>query len=237
MHTGIIMKKFTKNLTLFLSVIIVSWIATEEAQAQADVALDINSRYVWRGFDFGNSPSIQPEVTYAFGGLEVGVWGAYATTGNPDGTEIDWFASYGIEAGQGEIALSITDYTFPDGTTDYFSSDAHHIELGAGYSGPLSGQVGFYVDAGIFVLNDDDNSIYNEWGLTFGDDDLFATLFAGFTPGESAEYGTTGFAFINTGTTVSKSVDITEQFSINLTTSLVANPNSKNMFMVFGIGL
>ncbi len=38
---------------------------------------DLVSRYVWRGIDFGNSPAIQPNFSFAWKGLSIGAWGTY----------------------------------------------------------------------------------------------------------------------------------------------------------------
>ena len=37
------------------------------------------SRYIWRGTDYGHSPSIQPTLSLTAGGFEIGGWGAIAT--------------------------------------------------------------------------------------------------------------------------------------------------------------
>ncbi|MEI7499336.1 MAG: hypothetical protein WCK84_02710 [Bacteroidota bacterium] len=39
---------------------------------------DIFSRYIWRGYDFGNSPAIQPNICFAWKGFNIGAWGSYA---------------------------------------------------------------------------------------------------------------------------------------------------------------
>lgn len=39
---------------------------------------DIFSRYIWRGYDYGNSPSIQPNICFSWKGLNIGSWGSYA---------------------------------------------------------------------------------------------------------------------------------------------------------------
>lgn len=207
-----------------------------EVKAQVSVSMELNSRYVWRGFDFGNSPSIMPEVTYAAGGFEAGVWGAYATNGNPAGTEIDYFLSYTLATDAGDISLSVTDYTFPDEPGNYFDGDAHFIELGLTYATGLTDRSSFYISGNVFVHNDDDNASYVELGLDFDLNDVELGLFAGFTPAEAELYETTGFAFINTGLSVSKEFELSDSGrSIGISTALMANPNAERMFMVAGI--
>lgn len=207
-----------------------------EVEAQFSLGLETNSRYVWRGFDFGDSPSIMPEVTYAAGGLEVGIWAAYATNGDPDGTEIDIFASYTIETDAGNFALSVTDYTFPSPDVNYFDGDEHFVELGLHYDTAISNMTDFYLSGNIFVLNDDDNSIYVETGFDFDLDEVGLSLFGGFTPGESEEYATTGFAFINVGAAVSKDITLSSGREIGLSTAFITNPHAENAFVVFGVG-
>lgn len=202
-----------------------------DAYAQLSVSAEAYNRYVWRGADFGNSPSIQPDINYTAGNFEIGTWAAFATNGDPAGTEVDFYASYTFDTDAGDFSLSVTDYTFPDedfGT--YFSSASHFIELGGGYSGPESFPISIFT--GVFVTNDDDYSIYTELGYEVSN----VSLFLGFTPTESALYGTTGAGVINTGISVSRDVRISEFFSLGLSSSVIANPYSDNLYFLVGIG-
>ena len=206
--------------------------ATAPAAAQVSVQLDIMSRYVWRGADFGNSPSFQPGMTYTSGGLEIGTWAAVATTGDPDGYEIDWYASYTFETGAGDVSLMLTDYTFPiPGTGSYFTSDAHYLEAAAAFSGiaglPLS------AFAGIFLTNDDDNSVYLE--LSYDSEPV--GFFIGMTPAKSDMYGTSKAGIINTGINAGKTLKISESFEIGLSTSVILNPYSEDLFFLVGFSL
>ena len=45
------------------------------------VSCDIYNRYIWRGTDFGTSPSIQPGLTYTAGNLTLGAWSAWQFSG------------------------------------------------------------------------------------------------------------------------------------------------------------
>lgn len=216
-------------------VFLATMITHTEVSAQFSLGVDYQSRYVWRGFDFGNSPSIQPELTFTTGGLEIGAWAAYATNGDPAGTEIDWFASYTFETSAGDFSLFVTDYTFPDDPVRYLSKAAHYIEVGASFASEFSNGLGYYLSGGVFVHNDDDNSVYGEVGLEFDVEDVAITLFGGFSPIESAVYGNSTFSFINTGLSASKEVKITDFVSFDVSSSLIANPHAETMFFVFGI--
>jgi hypothetical protein len=203
-----------------------------DAYSQLSFGTDVYSRYVWRGADFGNSPSIQPDINFTAGNFEIGTWAAFATTGNPAGTEVDFYSSYTFATEAGDFSLAVTDYTFPDDPTgNYFSSESHFIELGAGYSGTESFPISIFT--GVFVTNDDDYSVYTEVGYEIGE----VALFMGFTPSESQLYGTTKAGIINTGFSVSKDIQISETFSIGLNSSVIANPYSDNLFFLIGFGL
>ena len=207
-----------------------------EAQAQFSVGVETNSRYVWRGFDFGNSQSIMPSASYTAGGLEVGLWGADATTGDPAGTEIDIYASYGVETDAGNFALSLTDYTFPTAGVDFFDGEEHFIELGVHYDTAINDMAGWFLSGNIFVANDDDDSIYIETGFDFALEGADLSLFSGFTPGESGQYGTTEFSFINVGAGVSKGIELESGREIGVSTSFITNPQAKTAYLVFGLG-
>lgn len=222
------MKSKSKTLLLFT---VFSLFFVADVYSQIGLSADVMNRYVWRGADFGNSPSIQPDINYSAGNFEIGAWAAFATNGNAAGTEVDFYATYTFETGAGDFILAITDYTFPqDPEGNYFKSSSHFVEAGAGYSGTESFPVNFFT--GIFLTNDDDYSIYTQIGYEVNDIELFI----GLTPAKSELYGTTGAGVINTGMTVTKPLQITEQFSISLTGSLIANPNTDDFFFLFGLG-
>ena len=107
------------------------------------VSCDLASRYVWRGTDFGNSPSIQPGISYNAGSFTFGAWSAWQFNGVAN--ENDIYASYAF----GDYSVTVTDYYFPG--SDFMEADvdtgAHNIELSL--SGSLAG-VGF--TTGLFVV-------------------------------------------------------------------------------------
>lgn len=202
---------------------------TFTAQAQVDLSLDINSRYVWRGTDFGSSPSLQPEISYTAGNFTIGTWAAFATNGNPAGSEIDFFASYAIETGAGTFELVVTDYTFPeDPSGAYFSASSHFVELGLGYEGTEKFPISIFT--GVFVTNDDDYSIYTELGYSISNLDLSL----GFTPGASELYGTNKAGIVSMGLGTSREITVSDSFSFTLNGQLLINPYQENAFFLVG---
>lgn len=209
------------------------------------VGVDLVSRYIWRGFDLGaNAPSIQPTVKYVNGGLTAGFWGAYSLANPANLEEIDIYASYSFGLGESGSALSlgITDYTNPNSGVrmgsfanfdDVDGPGAHYIELNAGFTGPESFPLSLSFN--MFLHNIADNPVYFQIGYATSVGEVPLSLFLGGTPSDNAYYGTTGFSLINVGFTASKSIKVTDSFSIPMFGSVSLNPASEKMFYVLGV--
>ena len=215
-------------------------LGSADIQAQVSVSADIASRYIWRGVDYGNSPSFQPGLGFTTGSFSIGTWGAYsfAGTGNVF-AEHDLWASYGIETGSGTISILYTDYYYPSAGLKFFdyssTGGAHVLELGLGYTGaegfPVSIK-GFYN-----VHCDPDKSIYLEAAYPFAVDGVGLTVFAGGSPKKSAWYVTSGAALINVGIAAKKIIAVTETFSLPVSATFIVNPELEQSYLMFGFTL
>jgi hypothetical protein len=236
------------NLRYFLiSLTIFFGLSTINSFTQSiSLGTDLVNRYIWRGLNAGGgSPSVQPNASLMAGGFTIGFWGAYPLEPNLL-EEIDLYASYAFVLEEsGSLSLGFTDYIFPNSGTRIFNfhnyndpngPGAHFLEINAGYSGPENLPV--YLSFNVFVYNLKNNPIYFQVGYNTNIEDVDLNLFVGGTPGEdTGYYGVTKFNIINTGFTVSKSIKITESFSLPIFGSLIANPASGNLYYVFGIKL
>jgi hypothetical protein len=206
------------------------------------------SRYVWRGLNAGDAPSVQPSISVGIKGLEIGSWGAYSLSNEiTGGDEIDLWIGYSIDLeGGGALGVLVTDYYFPNGGegfgnyADYDDEDgpgAHTLELGGSFTFPsfpltVAGYVNFH--------NDEGHNVYlqADWPLTVGETAL--NLFAGATPGSEDNpdyYGTRDFAFINIGLTAERQIGVTDRFSLPLTASWILNPEQDIAYLVVGLSL
>ena len=233
--------KMLRSLCLLLGLFVLSTPAT----AQVNVGSDLVSRYVWRGYDFGESFSIQPSIAYSRGGFTVGSWASYSISADGSGAnEHDLYVSYAT----GPFEVGLTDYFFPappgpggvPETARFFNYDnngegAHILEPYVAFSGPESFPIQLY--AAILAYNEPDNSVYLETSYAFSVDgvDLGATV--GFVPMESAFYLTDGASFVNLGVSASKAVEITDTFSVPVSVQYVLNPETERTFLVFGLSL
>jgi hypothetical protein len=231
------MNRSIANMTKVLGLSAVFLMMGTEVMAQSfSLGADLTSRYIWRGYDFGESLSIQPALTFSAGNFEAGAWASYSISADGSGANENdlWF---GYSAGP--VTFGVTDYYFPSpGGLGFFSYDgdgegAHWIEPYVSFGGTESFPLSLY--GAVFVHNDPDNSIYLQADYPFTVDGVELSLTAGAVAGESAFYGTEGFALVNLGISASKEVPITDQFSLPLSVAYILNPDTERAFLVFGV--
>jgi len=221
-----------------------------ETESPFSLNVDLMSRYVWRGTDFNSSPSIQPGISYAKGGLTVGAWGAFTTSLNGI-QETDLYASYTIKD---MISITVTDYFFLNEAkplNKYYNyndtTTGHIIETSISFNGTEKIPLTFLLATNVWgadarKLNSDGSkgniqySTYAELGYTF----KFLNAFLGFNltnadtdNGESGFYGDS-MGVVNLGITAKKKVNITENFNLPITVSLITNPEAERIYLVAG---
>ncbi len=226
---------------------------------QFNVGADLVSRYIWRGKDYGNSPAIQPNVSFSYAGLRIGVWGSYGvlyneTSGNY--AEFDPNISYTLKW----FTIGVTDYFYPNGFSPnndlkfdrYFiyanDKTGHIFEASLTFTGPEN--VPLQVYAGTMFYGADKGKADGEYGK--GTSNNYSTYFEisypftirgigvkpfiGGIPYGSAIYGPTG-GVVNAGLTISKSLKISREYELPVFGSIISNPQAQSVFMVFGVSL
>jgi len=212
------------------------------SQAQSvSLGADFVNRYVWRGYDFGNSFSVQPDLSLSAGGFTIGSWASYSISADGgQADEHDLYASYSIGLlNSGSVDLTVTDYYFPN-TGDWSDFDgegegSHWIELMGSITLPESFPL--TLAAALMVHNDPDNSLYIEVAVPFSVSDVDLGLTLGVVAGESAFYGVTDAHLVNLGISASKDLQITESFSLPLSAGYILNPATDKSHLVFGFSL
>ena len=225
----------------FLAICAIAVFTVTSAKAQFATGADIVSSYVWRGVPqegTKGTPNIQPFVTFTTGSFTIGSWASSSFLGNVK--EVDLYATYTISPA---LAVTITDYNwgFTKSYFDYGTTTDHIYEATLAYTGPEK----FPISASI-------NTMFagNDKSLTDATKQAFTTyielgyqvtplvkVFAGGVLGGSANYATTAAGVTNVGIKVSKSVVITDKFSLPVYGILGANPYSGGAFFVAGITL
>ncbi|NTV97788.1 MAG: hypothetical protein HGA70_01305 [Chlorobiaceae bacterium] len=224
------MKKTLKLLCLSTALIIGTGGA---AKAEGfKIGADLVSSFVWRGGDIGDSPAIQPNISYTFSGsgIVLGAWGTYAVkdylpygaTEKNNYKEVDLYLTVPV----GPLSVTLTDYlnaTADDTRAFDFSNDGPNvIELSASVSlGDLS-LLGAVNIAGA----DTGNAKYFEAGYKFYDKSGYSAK-AIIGAGDEDYYGDLegdNIALVNTGISVSK-----DRFTV----SYVYNPDAERSHLVF----
>jgi hypothetical protein len=220
-------------------------------KSSVTLSADVMSRYVWRGADFGASPSVQPTLYYNCGGwFELGVWGAYSLKGVYSETDPYLKLTYKY------FSLILSDYfSYSDTLTNkpaYFDfgkkTTNHILEASLLFKGPEKFPLSIL--AGTYFYGNDRNlgydavkdsslenyySTYIELTYSFKCAHSNFDFFLGLTP-QAGVYGNT-FGVINTGINAYKKIKLTPTFELPLKASLIFNPQAERVFFVVGFTL
>jgi hypothetical protein len=230
-----------KTLTLLLmltSGTLVS--ANDSTKVDLSVGTDLVSHYVWRGLLLSNSPSIQPSMGITYCGFSFGSWASYSVSPSAF-QEVDLYMSYSI----GSITVGVNDYFNPNDSlgfdNNYFNysknTTLHSLEPFISFS--EIGGTPFSATAGVFVYgndrDDEGNSLYSSYlELSYATNvkDYGLNIFGGATLGNG--YYASKAAIVNLGVSISKELKVMENFTIPCKGSFIVNPNTQNVFLVFG---
>lgn len=194
----------------------------QDSKGAWTTGVDLVSSYIWRGSQAGVF-SIQPTVKYVDGGFSVGAWGSGdLTTGAPQ--EADLFALYTLKSG---LSLGVTDYHY--NSSKLFADKVHAIEANLGYS------VGKFSLAGNYIFNTASGSVGNDKYFEAGYQFTTVKLFLG--AGDGWYTNDASFQVCNIGISTTKTIKISDSFSIPLTGSVIVNPNKEQVFYVMAISL
>ncbi len=198
---------------------------------------DLVSRYIFRGQDFGNSPAIQPSFSFSKKGFTIGAWGSYAFIATPTGIEADLYASYETKFG---LSIGITDYYYPTEflkirpdssiapvrTGSYFDyAHTHYDELN------ISQSIKNFSIAANWGFHNMNNAVYFEAGYEF----KWLQFFIG--AGNQLYTKKGNFNVVNIGITASKDINITKNYAIGISSSVILNPDAEQIHLVFGLSL
>jgi len=201
------------------------------------------SRYVWRGIDIGDTPNIQPTISFIYGGLELGMWASYPLSVlSSSNNEQDLFLSYTYDADGSNYSVILTDYYFPNAGLKFQNWDgngngAHTVEIAASYSSPIDNSVNLF--AAYNIYNDTDNSFYLEAGYSVSLRNIPINFSVGGAKGKSSWHGinTKRFELTNLGVKTSKEVQVSKNLLISVSASYIINFYVGKSYLVFGIGI
>lgn len=235
--TNFLKRKSMKTVKI-LAVAALVLVSFSTAKAQFAVGTDIVSNYVWRGVQQDaspkGSPNIQPYVSFTAGKLTIGSWGSYSILSTVK--EVDLYATFAFSS---LFSVTVTDYNWLFTGGNYFDYSGHVFEGSLNYAGvesfPLSVSLNtMFAGADKKADNSQAYSTYFELGYPIAEN---VKLSLGGVANESPNFYTTGLALTNISLKASKSIEISDKFSLPVYGVVGFNPNAKDAFMVLGITL
>lgn len=217
-----------------------------KSQSKIEVGLgaDLVNSYVWRGYKQAGA-SVQPSLSASLGGFSLGAWASTDFTSTDGKKEVDFTASYQNSG----FKIAATDYWWDgEGKYRYFStpgddSNGHYFEATLGYTLPESFPLSvtwntFLLGKGNKKSNGNNSySTYIELAYPFSVQDINMGISTGFTPWESAVYGTTGFKFTSITLSAAKGIKITDSYTLPVFANIICNPELEDIHFVFGISI
>ena len=231
-----------KKIVILAMGMILGGTALAQEELETTISGDIVSNYIWRGQDLGDV-SLQPNLGLAYKGMSLTAWGNVGLTDPTDTKELDLTLGYTI----GGLNISVTDYWFNVGLDPdcrYFKYDTHgtnHLfEANIGYDFGFASLQCFTNFAGNDGINKDGDRAYSsyiETKVPFRLATLDWTATAGAVPYATTTYGTRGFAVTNLTLRATKTIKVTNTFSIPVFGQLTGNPCSQKAYLVLGFTL
>ncbi|MCF6213483.1 MAG: hypothetical protein L3J45_05600 [Flavobacteriaceae bacterium] len=216
----------------------------ETSKTSLDFGADFQSRYIWRGIQFGgNSASAQPYLEVSSGKFTFAAWAAYSLGGINQFQETDLYVTY---APSDNLSFTITDYFFPEEGTQssyftYKNGTGHVYEFTLAYASEDS-PIGFTLATNFAGADKNGTkqsySTYLELNYSKTVNEVDYSLFAGGVVGDKGGYYlTSGSGLINLGLSASKNIKLSSTYSLPINTALIFNPDQGNIFITFGFSL
>lgn len=212
------------------------------SKTSVNSSISLVSRHLWRGYNSGTAPTIEPTIEIQTGRLTIGAWGAYSF--DESYQEIDLYLQYNTPLFQ----FSLYDFycPAPDFTNskffDFNSSESVHLfDFVAKYKGcekfPVSvmGSVLFYGQMDQDKEEDQRYSTYFELGYS---DFIGGKKFSwalGFTPFEGMYDNQ--FNVVNVNMMMYDEIKINDHFSLPVKGGLTLNPATEKLFFTVAVTL
>lgn len=206
----------------------------------SDAEILLHNQLVWRGQRLGTGISIEPSATVTSGRFSFNAWAAF--TADNSYTELDLVPSYQFDL----FSLSLLDYYIPvsEQSNKFLNfkegQSRHSLELTIDNYSIEKQRFKWMV--GTFFAGDRDsitnNSLYStylEFKYPFTVLGIDVEPVVGLTPfrGLYAD----NFAFVNTGISLSKELQLSSRFSIPLAISFIHNPYLNVQTFVVSCGI
>ena len=226
---------------------LVAWVSSLFAQDSTkvsspfSVSLELSTKYMWRGIEYGTAPVAFPMLGYGDKGLNAFAMGAYAVNGSHQ--EVDIGVSYTVS----EFTVGVSDYYYPSAVGEkdgYFKlsnrSTGHWAEAYATWTGE---KIPLWVTLSTYVFgadkNEDGNQMYSSYAevgytYSFNDNNSMALCVgANLNKGFYTEYQS-GFNVVNISAKYSTAFKF-GSFRLPVSASYILNPYKNKSFFTLSL--
>ena len=231
-------KRLATILLLFISVLVYGQEKVEKNNPFS-ASIELTTKYMWRGLEYGTSPAVFPSLNYSTSGFNAFVMGAYTWDGSHQ--EVDLGLSYTHKS----FTLGAVDYYYPSsvGENDnYFNfknrDTGHSVET---YLTIAPDKTPVYLTLSTFVYGADKKlngsqaySSYAEIGYThtFNDDNnLSLALGAALNKSFYTDYEK-GFNIVNIAVKYATAFEL-GKFKLPVSASYIINPYREKSYFTF----
>lgn len=227
---------------ILLSLILISTFGqnTKEcAKSPFNASIELTTKYMWRGLEYGTSPAVLPSLNFSSGGFNAFVMGAYTWDGSHQ--EVDLGFNYNLKA----LTFGVLDYYYPSnvGENDnYFNlknrNTGHSVET---YLTIASEKSPAYVTISTFIFGNDKKfngcqaySSYAEIGYThtFNDNkNISLAIGAALNKSFYTDYEK-GFNIVNIAIKYVTALKF-GNFQFPISTSYIINPYREKSYFTF----
>ena len=212
----------------------------QESQWKLNGELFVYSTHMWRGTGYGDTPSVEPSLTFSKGKFSINFWAA--KTFDDTYTEIDIIPSFTF----GNYQITIFDYYNPKPGTDnnYFDFEdgesCHSAELAISKNATKRLPVRLLLTSFFFGDKNPETgkaffSTYAEASVPFSIKNINIEPAVGITPYKG--YYADKFSIINTSLTIKRDISITSNMSLPLKLLMVYNPTQEESYLSLGTGI
>lgn len=206
---------------------------------------EVVSRYVWRGFSLSSSLNFQPMASMTLDAVDMSLWSSWGVDGYQ---EVNLSLGYALDLPRGSVYFAFYDYFYATdeislcdfwdygGVEDGEPTGAHTFELIVEYSGPEEFPIRALLAKN--VHGDPDGSWYGEIGVNLAAGAFEIAPVIGLALSSSPYYYEMSAGEINqVGMTISREVFSFEDRSLYASGAVFHNPDLKETYWVFALGL
>jgi len=207
-------------------------------------SVELTTKYLWRGQEYGEAPTFFPTLNYSTGGLSIYATGAY--TFDNSWREADLGISYTVS----DLTIGVVDYYYPTMVGDndkYFNfknKETGHLLEGCLTYAPSSLPISAMISTFFYGADKDENgdqawSTYAELGYHY---DFSETSILSVALGASLNKSfynnfETGFSIVNVAVKYTTELYAAKKYSIPASVQYVVNPQKEKNYISFSLGL